>query len=442
MAKITIQDISKVLMERNGLNKKVAAAFVNAMFDVIQQALERDRIVKVKGLGTFKIIDVDDRESVNVNTGERVLIEGHDKITFVPDALMKELVNKPFSQFETVVLKDGVDFDSVETPQDQEISDDNAESSMPLVEFGDSINIKPVILGIIKDQPDEEPVEKNVEEPVPEPMPEPVEEPVAEEPIVEEPIESEVPIESEEPVESEKPIESEEPVEDSPVEDSPVEDSPVEDETAEEGTLVEEKVPVEEDAPVEENTSEGESFYWEEEDSSSKKWLIALIIGLVGLIGGYLLGSYYPLSNFFSHEKVKIEKPVVVPELSDTLEDVLEPVDTTTAVDTSETPNIEPSKPIEVKQTTQQDDDTDKYAAMDVRVRTGAYKIVGTDHIVKVKEGDNLVKIARHVLGPDMECYLEVYNGLKASSELKVGQEIKIPKLQLKKKKKPQTVNE
>lgn len=437
MAKITIQDISKVLMERNGLNKKVAAAFVNAMFDVIQQALERDRIVKVKGLGTFKIIDVDDRESVNVNTGERVLIEGHDKITFVPDALMKELVNKPFSQFETVVLKDGVDFDSVETPQDQEISDDNAESSMPLVEFGDSINIKPVILGIIKDQPDEEPVEKNVEEPVPEPMPEPVEEPVAEEPIVEEPIESEVPIESEEPVESEKPIESEE-----PVEDSPVEDSPVEDETAEEGALVEEKVPVEEEAPVEENTSEGESFYWEEEDSSSKKWLIALIIGLVGLIGGYLLGSYYPLSNFFSHEKVKIEKPVVVPELSDTLEDVLEPVDTTTAVVTSETPNIEPSKPIEVKQTTQQDDDTDKYAAMDVRVRTGAYKIVGTDHIVKVKEGDNLVKIARHVLGPDMECYLEVYNGLKASSELKVGQEIKIPKLQLKKKKKPQTVNE
>ena len=185
MAKITIQDISKVLMERNGLNKKVAAAFVNAMFDVIQQALERDRIVKVKGLGTFKIIDVDDRESVNVNTGERVLIEGHNKITFTPDVLMKELVNKPFSQFETVVLKDGVDFDSVETPQDQEISDDNAESSMPLVEFGDSINIKPVILGIIKDQPDEEPVEKNVEEPVPEPMPEPVEEPVAEEPIVE-----------------------------------------------------------------------------------------------------------------------------------------------------------------------------------------------------------------------------------------------------------------
>ena len=96
MGKLTIQEIAKTLIERNGLTKKEASTFVNAMFEVIQQALERDRVVKVKGLGTFKIIDVDARESVNVNTGERVLIEGHDKITFVPDALMKELVNKPF----------------------------------------------------------------------------------------------------------------------------------------------------------------------------------------------------------------------------------------------------------------------------------------------------------------------------------------------------------
>lgn len=428
MAKMTIQDISKVLMERNGLNKKVAAAFVNAMFDVIQQALERDRIVKVKGLGTFKIIDVDDRESVNVNTGERVLIEGHDKITFVPDALMKELVNKPFSQFETVVLKDGVDFDSVETPQDQEVSDDNTESSMPLVEFGDSINIKPVILGIIKDLPEEKPVEKPVEKPAPEPMPEPVEEPVAEEPVVKEPI-------AEEPV-----------VEESVVEDS-VTEKPVEEETS-----------VEEEAPVEENTSEVESFSWEEEESSNKKWLIVLIACLAGLIGGYLLGSYYPLSNFLSQDKVKVEQPktvkepVVSPEISDTLENVQEPVDTVSAIVTTkaakpeaakpEVQKPEPTKPVETKPVPQQEVDADKYAAMDARVRTGAYKIVGTDHIVKVKEGENLVKIARRVLGPDMECYLEVYNGLKASSQLKVGQEIKIPKLQLKKKKKPQTVNE
>ena len=80
-------------------------------------------------------------------------------------------------------------------------------------------------------------------------------------------------------------------------------------------------------------------------------------------------------------------------------------------------------------------EEDDKYAAMDARVRTGAYRIVGTESVVKVKEGDNLRRITQRTLGPDMECYIEVYNGLTAASPLKVGQEIKIPKLQLKKKK-------
>ena len=111
MGKISLIELAAVLSKRYGVNKKDATGFVTQMFDIIQQSLEQDKLVKIKGLGTFKIIDVDDRESVNVNTGERVLIEGHPKITFVPDALMKELVNKPFSQFETVVLNDGVDFE-------------------------------------------------------------------------------------------------------------------------------------------------------------------------------------------------------------------------------------------------------------------------------------------------------------------------------------------
>ena len=113
MGKITIQEIATKLTEQNGLSKKEATLFVNMMFETIREAVEQDKAVKVKGLGTFKIIDVDDRESVNVNTGERVLIEGHNKITFTPDVLMKELVNKPFSQFETIVLNDGVDFKDV-----------------------------------------------------------------------------------------------------------------------------------------------------------------------------------------------------------------------------------------------------------------------------------------------------------------------------------------
>ena len=429
MGKLTIQDISKVLMERNGLNKKVAAAFVNAMFDVIQQALERDRIVKVKGLGTFKIIDVEDRESVNVNTGERVLIEGHDKITFVPDTLMKELVNKPFSQFETVVLKDGVDFEDMEGKGIGEtLSEDSA---LPLVEFGDSINVKPVILGEVKKEPVAE--EPEAKEPV-------VENPVVEKPIIEEPL-------VEEPV-------IEEPVPEEPVVEEPIVEEPISEESLVEDALAEEPVteePVAEESadekPVEETSNE-EPFYWEEEESSSKKWLIALIVGLVGLIAGYLLGSYFPLSNFLS-DKVKMEQSVkasgVSPDLSDTLEYVQEPIDTTSADAIPEAPKSktpkpevqksEPAQPIVAKTDPQPEVDSDKYSAMDARVRTGAYKIIGTDRVVKVKEGETLVKIANRVLGPDMVCYLEVYNGLKASSELKVGQEMK-------KKKKPQTVNE
>ena len=103
MGKISTQELAGVLVERWHIGKKEASQFVNELFFLIQKSLNEDKIVKVKGLGTFKIIDVDDRESVNVNTGDRVLIEGHGKITFTPDPLMKELVNKPFSQFETVV---------------------------------------------------------------------------------------------------------------------------------------------------------------------------------------------------------------------------------------------------------------------------------------------------------------------------------------------------
>ena len=140
MGKLTIHDIAKVLSERKGLSKNDASNFVNEMFDIIQQALERDMVVKVKGFGTFKIIDVDPRESVNVNTGERVLIEGHNKITFTPDQLLKEIVNKPFSQFETVVLNEGVDF-AEDTTSEAYVTPEVKAASMPLMDFVDEIRL-------------------------------------------------------------------------------------------------------------------------------------------------------------------------------------------------------------------------------------------------------------------------------------------------------------
>ena len=106
MAKISVQDMARAIVGKYGLEQRDAEDFVSAFFDLINEGLHREKAVKVKGLGTFKVIDVRERESVNVNTGERVVIESHGKITFTPDSVMRDLVNKPFAQFETVVLND------------------------------------------------------------------------------------------------------------------------------------------------------------------------------------------------------------------------------------------------------------------------------------------------------------------------------------------------
>ena len=145
MAKTSLQAITAVIAERYGLKSAEATAFVNAFFEQIQAGLEQDRLVKVRGLGTFKVQAVKSRESVNVNTGERVVIGGHEKMAFTPDNAMKELVNRPFADFETVVIKDGVDVDSIPTPteentgeQEESVSkDDNVSvevASSPVVE--------------------------------------------------------------------------------------------------------------------------------------------------------------------------------------------------------------------------------------------------------------------------------------------------------------------
>jgi nucleoid DNA-binding protein len=420
MGKMTIQDVSRVLSERKGLNKKDASNFVNLMFDIIQQALERDGIVKVKGLGTFKIIDVDARESVNVNTGERVLIEGHNKITFTPDSLLKELVNKPFSQFETVVLNDGVDFDEPvdlaknEEPMpsvDADIPSEPAQdvldaSSIPLVDFNDDYKENPVSLG---------------------------ESPEADTPEVT------IPEKSLEPEISSVSV-PEEPERIAPSENEVTEDEVTEDD----------------DEAYHETTSDGDG----------KKWLYALVACLIGFACGYLLGALFPFTSNNPQNQAVVEKsqpvvmqPVKKSEAEKPKEDTAKVVKIETEnpkskaetqenkapiVETvkAESKNTEEKKPVEKPVVKPAEEVVDKYSAMDPRVRTGAYRIVGTAQTVKVKEGDNLLKISRRNLGPDMECYLEVYNNLKASSVLKTGQEIKIPKLELKKKKKAQSVKQ
>lgn len=224
--KITLQDIINLLCEKQGMTPKDAETFVRTMFDLIEEALTNEKYIKIKGLGTFKLTEVNSRESVHVNTGERIEIQGHSKVSFTPDTSMKELINKPFSHFETVVLNEGVELEDTvieeeETPESTEVSEttikvEETTIGQPIVE--ESVVEKPIVETpaieepIIQESMTEEPIEDNsiVDEPVMEaPIVEETESEVPVEPtIVEETIATEV-LKSTESEESEKPITAE-----------------------------------------------------------------------------------------------------------------------------------------------------------------------------------------------------------------------------------------
>ena len=395
MGKISLQDLASVLVERWHLGKKEASMFVNEMFFVIQKSLDEDKIVKVKGLGTFKIIDVDDRESVDVNTGDRVLIEGHGKITFTPDALMKELVNKPFSQFETVVLNEGVDFNDAAVNQPEEttgdVLDEIEDSSAPLVEFVDESH-------------DEKSVE--LESPKPEPVA------VADLPKEEETATEDI---------------SEENTESDASQETPQEESEEASEGIEETEGTGESEETEENVVIE-DLEEGPGF------KKYLKWIGLVLLALAVFLIGYLAGR---------GPKTTPQEPKTEIVKNDTVKNLPNDSDTVDMQTEVEEESLEDEEVADDDEETMEDEEEakeeerplDKWEAMDARVKTGAYRIIGTDTVVKAKAGDNLTRIGNRLLGPGMECYLEVYNGLSAGAVLSAGQEIKIPKVELKKKK-------
>ena len=376
MSKLNIYDLCSVLTSKNGLDDKESHRFIKAIFDVIQEGLDEDKIVKVKGLGTFKIIEVDDRESINVNTGERVLIEGHSKLTFTPDSVMKEIVNKPFSQFETVILNEGVDFPEpvVEEPAVEDIiADEPAEDKEIIVE----------------PQIDNNVAEQSVEE-----------EPVAEKTVAEEPV-------AEEPV----------------AEDSVVEFTDDNDNVQ----------------SGEENSVE-ESVFETSNNNSILRWILSgvavLLLILGAAYGGYLYGRY-ELSEEIAYKQMKADLKTAEittkkAQVAIKKDSVAQEVDATKigamSID-NEDESVNDEAKTEATKTS-----SDKYEAMDIRVRTGAYRIIGEDRTVKAKAGQTVEDIATKLLGPGMSCYVEVYNGLDGKATLKEGQTIKIPKLELKKR--------
>lgn len=392
MSKLNVFDLSGVLMSKNGLGDKESRRFVKAIFDVIQECLDEEKVVKVKGLGTFKIIEVDDRESINVNTGERVLIEGHSKLTFTPDSVMKEIVNKPFSQFETVILNDGVDFP------------------------------EPAI---------EEPIS---EEPIPE---DPIlEDSISEEPIFEEPVAADPGLSDKS--QSEINAEQEIPSPESPIVEF-TEDGDKEDTS--------DVVPPTDEAPTDEEIND------EEESSNfTLRWVLSgvvvLLLILAAAYGGYLYGRY-EISEEMAYKQMKADlkaAEMTVEKAKEAVakDSVEQEVNATKigaiSVDKEQEDAAKDESPKEaiakdqVAKEQPVKESADKYEAKDVRVRTGAYRIIGEDRVVKAKAGQTVEDIATRLLGPGMSCYVEVYNNLDGKTTLKEGQAIKIPKLQLKKR--------
>ena len=454
MNKLTLNNIAKVLVEKNGLEPKEAMTFTAAMFDLIHDRLNEEGIVKVKGLGTFKMIRVEARESINVRTGERVLIDSHAKITFTPDAVMKELVNKPFSQFETVVLNDDVEFTDMKSEEttDETNNSEQSETLVDVVSEGGTPEPAPVVAPepapVVAPEPVAEPTPVVAPEPVAEVAPEPVAEvapepvavvapePVAEvapEPVAEvapEPVAVVAPEPVAEIAPEPAPVVAPEPVAEVAPEPTPV--------VAPEQTReVPEPTVPSADEESEEKTSAVQTCY--EEDEEESHWLrnigwafLVLVLMAASAVGGYLYGVGQIPSQTAMADTVSAVK--VNPVVTDTLVNDSLKADSV-AVKTEAKHEDKAASEQQPQEKTSQNPH-DKYAEMDARVRTGAYKITGLDREVKVRAGDNLKRIARRELGSDdVVCYIEVFNKMNASAELKEGQTIKIPALKLKKKK-------
>ena len=425
MAKI--QDLAKYLSKKHKIQQKEAERFLTALVDVLNEGLHYEKLVKVKGLGTFKVIEVKNRESVDVNTGERILIEGRPKITFTPDAVMKDLVNKPFAQFETVVLNEGVTFDNL--------------SEEPEVELTEEPEPQPEIEQLMEEKPAPEP---EVEEEQPEIVEEQPEEIIVPEETVTETV---VPL-AEMPVSE---VEEPEMPEEAPAEEIALPE--VEEPEIPEDSDKSEDSENSEYSENSDNSEPSDNF----EPKSSKSW-IGWLLGMIAV--GALM--YFVGYHFGKQSAQAVQESQVVAADTTSVEKTQAPVDTVAnkvedekaaaqaAAAKAKADSIAQAEAYakaeaakkaayeaEVKkqqeEATTQSSATDSKALTNARniVRTGAYNIVGTQQSVVVRKGQTLERISKTYLGPGMEVYVMVHNGV---TEAKEGSTLKIPKLQVKKK--------
>lgn len=486
MSKNSLNVLADKLAEKSGLSQIESELFIRKMFDVCHQGLAADKMVKMRWLGTFKVTSVKDRESVDVNTGERIIIEGRDKISFTPDNILKEIVNKPFAQFETVVVNEGVDFDSIDKKYEDSLEDEEQEREQEVIKPAvdvvepllpeNSFSTESTASGVIDflDIPETPSEESNVvvigEETaeISEEKESVLDTSVQEsEKVMEETMDS-----CAETVESHGETSNELPVSDSLEEPKEEFAANVSDNSRK-------------DISDNEAESDDEAEIRRRHFIIPKYMVIVASISLLLLIGGFgwFAFNYGQMAAQRDHlalqlaqykegkesvmkfAKVKSQEQILqqkarqdslrmaqaseavkAAEKADSLKTIAaekamsEKNQKSDHIQLADNKKVSEKVVADKKMADQKKLDkaaehakvtSGKYDS-DPRVRTGAYRIVGVDRIVTVGDHQTLSSLSKRYLGPGMECYIEALNG---NSTIKSGQKIKIPKLELKKKK-------
>ena len=494
MNKSSLSVLAKAVASKRGLTQAEAERFIATMFEVAGAGIQEDKLLKMKWLGTFKITSVKDRESVDVNTGERILIEGRDKISFTPDNILKEIINKPFAQFETVVVNDGVDFSDI----DEKFANMEREEELLLQKEQECHDDEVVLEEQNAEQPQE--LDQNVrqsreEEQSQENLPDaelqsqenlPDAELQSQENLPDAELQSQenlsdAELQSQENLSDAK-LQSQENLSDAELQSQ---DDGEKNDLSQESLLNEEltqennqkvEQPQEVKSPIsEENvalSSELKNVETSADDFSETyasdrhhlvipKYVVALVcVVFVALLGGLCWFAFTYGKMQARQEQMEMQLKAIKPQpqpkpkptvvaFVDTAKSVASSDDKTDAENAqangAQANNAQADHALlAMKKKAKQDsirmaqaNNAVKMAEKaseylnDPRIRTGAYRIVGVEKTVTAKSGQTLAGLSKLYLGPGMECYMQAINGC---SEIKTGQKVKIPKLELKRK--------
>lgn len=488
MSRMSMDELAQALVDKHGLSKQDAETFVHEMVNTLKEGLDTDKQVKVKGWGTFKITTVSARESVDVNTGERIVIAERDKISFVPDTTLRNAVNKPFAQFDTVELGEDVEFDALDKQYGVNDEDNvhDADEDVEVVDAAQTLQPAFVAEPEVEQQPLPQPENTadltasatEAEEHITETAVEHVEEREVNESVAKAGLEAAEALK--ELVESSVPddVNAENIREKAPTVEELPHERVVDTLKDPEPEIQSDKVVEQEQARLAEQWNmarlQADNDNLQQVNDMLTKTLrmknrlimffVFILVSLVGVCvyGGFemfklvqannnRIGMLMNVHNNDTLEVNEVDEPVPAAKHTQVQRTEKKPQADTKLQNTeskvaekaptaNNKPTTEPTSESKIARQTEQTTATadaqshvaNKYDA-DPRVRTGAYRIVGVDRSVTVKPGQTLSSISKLYLGPGMECYVEAVNG--GLTSIKAGQTLRIPKLELKRKK-------